>query len=252
MPQNSFGFPSLEDSQLSIDRVFGPRLQAEGNLTYLEFIAVVKALWDQLHPDIEIVPTSNGKYAKYPCITYGLELKRAHTSEPKPRTRQNLTDISQHIYGQRFQNVVAFTVITRADAGTIEATIGTDQHTTELRYVGAEVADRIMEVFEDFMLEYTPVFKRLGASEFVYARRYSDAEVNRDQTDVNKRVVTYMLTTEKLLATTYEKIEKIIIDIRNYFAYEKSILEQAASSTPNFEGTEVHVTDLFQTATPNQ
>ena len=130
--------------------------------------------------------------------------------------------------------------------------MGTDDHTTELRYVGAEIADRIMEVFEDFMLEYTPVFKRLGASEFVYARRYSDSEINRDETDVNKRIVTYMLTTEKLLATTHEKIESIVVDIRNYYAYEREIIQQANAATPNFDGTEVNLIDLFQTATPNQ
>jgi len=206
--------------------------------------------------DISLVSSLSLKniklYSKYPCITYGLDLKKAHTSEPKPRTRQVLNDINQHVYGQRFQNIVAFTVITRADAGSIEATVGTDDHTTELRYIGAEIADRIMEVFEDFMLEYTPVFKRLGASEFVYARRYSDSEINRDETDVNKRVVTYMLTTEKLLATTHEKIESIVIDIRNYYAYEREIIEQANAATPNFEGTEINIIDLFQTATPNQ
>lgn len=252
MPQGSFEFPSLGENDLSINRVFGPPLQAQGNLSYLEFIAVVKALWDNIHPDIEIVATSNGKVAKYPCITYGIELKKAHNAEPKPRTRQVLNEISQHVYGQRFQNVVAFTVITRANAGTIESTAGTDAHAVELKYVGAEVADTIMETFEDFMLEYTPVFKRLGASEFVYARRYSDAEINRDQTDVNKRTVTYMLTTEKLMATTHEKIEKIVVDVRNYFAYEKELLDQAASATPNYEGTELNIIDLFQTATPNQ
>ena len=252
MPQGSFPFPLFGEDSLSIDRVFGPPLQAQGNLTYLEFIDVVKILWNERPPDIDIVATSNGKYSKYPCITYGLDLKKAHGSEPKPRTRQVLNDINQHIYGQRFQNIVAFTVITRADAASIEATLGTDEHTTELRYVGAEIADRIMEVFEDFMLEYTPVFKRLGASEFVYARRYSDSEINRDETDVNKRIVTYMLTTEKLLATTHEKIESIVVDIRNYYAYEREIIQQANAATPNFDGTEVNLIDLFQTATPNQ
>jgi hypothetical protein len=61
-----------------------------------------------------------------------------------------------------------------------------------------------------------------------------------------------MLTTEKLLATTHEKIESIAIDIRNYYAYERELIQQANAATPNFDGTEINIIDLFQTATPNQ
>lgn len=84
------------------------------------------------------------------------------------------------IEAQRFQNVVSFTTIVEADAGKLDG--------SEQRYAGAEVADRIIDIFEDFMLEYTPVFKKLGASEFVYARRISDTEINMDQTDVVKEL----------------------------------------------------------------
>ena len=55
MAQNAFGFPLPSTNEVSIDRAFGPPLQAAGNLTYLEFISVVKLLWENLHPDIPIV-----------------------------------------------------------------------------------------------------------------------------------------------------------------------------------------------------
>lgn len=115
-------------------------------------------------------------------------------------------------------------------------------------YCGAEAADRIVEVFEDFMLEHTPVFKRLGASEFVYSRRMSDAKVNRNGIDVCKRTVTYMLTTEKLISTTISRIESILVDLRTYMATEPSNLVQA---TPNFENVDINIIDLYQTASPN-
>jgi hypothetical protein len=147
------------------------------------------------------------------------------------------------IEGQRFQNVVSFTVIVQADAGKIEG--------DTVRYVGAEVADRIMERFEDFMLEYTPVFKKLGASEFVYARRVSDTETNMDQTDVIKRTVLYLLTTEKISVSAVDIIDKIVYDVRQYIASQPA--------TPTYDYNRViyagrektNLVDLFQSATPN-
>ena len=149
------------------------------------------------------------------------------------------------VFGQRFQNVVSFTIITRANAGTAENQL-------EKRYSGAIVADNLAEIFEDFMLEHTPVFKRLGAAELVYSRRLSDSDINRDSTDIVKRTITYMLTTEKLIATTVETLEKIAIDVRRYMAYEQSILDQRYSmATPDFTNSELNIIDLHQTATPN-
>jgi hypothetical protein len=245
MPQNAYRFPVVGLNEINNDRRFGAPLQASGNLTYLEFVSVVKALWENAYPDIKVQPTSNGSYAEYPVIVYGLEIRKAHSSEPKPRTRntQHYEDIM--VFGQRFQNVVSFTVITKADAGTAKSDL-------EKRYSGAQVADNLIEIFEDFMLEHTPVFKRLGAAEFVYSRRLSDSEENRLGTDIIKRTVTYMLTTEKLIATSVDQIEKIAIDVRRYMAYEKSIIDDYLNSaTPSIDGTEMNIIDLYQTATPN-
>jgi hypothetical protein len=242
MPQNAFSIPGLNENDILTNRAFtGDPLQAAGNLTYIEFIALVKLLWGNAYPQIDFEAESGGSYAKFPIITYGLELKRTHSSEPKPRTRFLPKDADEIIYGQRFQNIVAFNVYTRAN----RADIPNDENPG---YVGAEAADRIMEVFEDFMLEHTPIFKRLGASEFVYSRRVSDSRLARDGIDVCKRTVTYMLTTEKLILTSISRIEKIIIDLRTYMATE---LENINPSTPNYANIDINVIDLKQTATPN-
>lgn len=241
MAQNAFGFPIPSINDVNIDRAFGPPLQAAGNLTYLEFISIVKLLWENLHPDIPIVPTQPAAYAIYPCIVYGLELRKSHTSEPKPRSRQ-VVENDHMVFGQRFQNIVSFTITTKI--------LGSSDK--ENRYSGAEVADSLAEIFEDFMLEYTPVFKRLGASEFVYARRLADAEENKNNTDIVKRTVTYMLTTEKLLITSVAVIEKIVFDIRTYMAHEKELVkEPLEKATPDFSNMEVNIIDLYQSATPS-
>jgi len=245
MAQNAYRFPVVGVNEINNDRIFGAPLQASGNLTYLEFIAVVKALWENAYPDIKVQPTSNGSYAEYPVRVYGLEIRKTHSSEPKPRTRNTQYRDDIMVFGQRFQNVVSFSVMTKANAGTSSSDL-------EKRYSGAQVADNLIEVFEDFMLEHTPVFKRLGAAELVYSRRLSDSDINRDGTDIIKRTVTYMLTTEKLIASSIEKIEKIAIDVRRYMAYEQSILDDyLTQATPSFENTEINIVDLYQTATPN-
>ena len=242
MAQNAFGFPEARINDVSIDRAFGPPLQANGNLTYLEFLAVVKALWENIHPDIPLKPDHGGSYAVYPSIVYSLEIRKPHTVEPKPRSRQVVQN-DYMVFGQRFQNVVSFTIVTKADrASTVD----------ESKYIGAEVADALAEVFEDFMLEYTPVFKRLGASEFVYARRLADTTETRDNIDICKRAITYLLTTEKLIQTSVSVIEKIAIDIRTAMSYENSlILNPFDKSTPDYTDTEIGIIDLYQSATPD-
>ena len=266
--QSSFPFPGRIDEDLSPfstrqnqmnefdrTRVTRPeqyhntdarRMKADGNLSYLEFIQVVKLLWENSYPDIPILATFGGTFATYPCIAYGIELKRAHNQEPKMRYRDKaLGDDGKYyiIEGQRFQNVVSFTIIVQADAAKLEG--------DSSRYVGAEVADRIIERFEDFMLEYTPVFKKLGASEFVYARRVSDTETNMDQTDVIKRTVLYLLTTEKLSVTAVDKVDKIVFDVRQYIASQPATPIYDYNRQVYDGHHETKIVDLFQSATPN-
>ena len=114
----------------------------------------------------------------------------------------------------------------------------------------AVMCDQIIEAFEDFMLEYTPIFKAAGASELVYSRRLADSEINRDGSDIHKRTVTYMLTTEKTYAIANARIEKIAVDARTWMAYEKELLRNQLA-TPNYQGTTGNMIDLFQGATPN-
>jgi hypothetical protein len=248
MAQNAFGFPEPRINDVSVNRAFGAPLQAAGNLSYLEFIAVVKLLWENIHPDIPIKPNHGVSYASFPAIIYGLEIRKPHTVEPKPRSRQ-VVENDYMIFGQRFQNVVSFSVITKADKASSESNLG------DGRYVGAEVADALAEVFEDFMLEYTPVFKRLGASELVYARRLADAEESRSNIDVIKRTITYLLTTEKLIQTSVSTIEKVAIDVRTAMAYEASLItsrqeELFNKSTPDYTDTPIEIVDLYS-ATPS-
>lgn len=188
---------SMETISEAVPR-FPERLgRAKGNLTYVEFIALVQRLWSESHPDIPFFATSGSQLARYPAIVYGLQLRKTHPQEPKPRVRENIRTTSDQegiiITGQRFQNIVNFTVVTENDP---------------------EAAEAIIEAFEDFMQEMTPVFKEMGLSEFAYARRLPDSEETKSGEDVVKRTVCYMVTTEKVTQTSVEKLRQIIVHSR--------------------------------------
>lgn len=173
-----------------------PPMRAKGNLTYLEFIRLVQRVWQEAHPEIPMVTSGADDPAKYPCIVYSLQLRKTHPNEPKMRYRQD-EDAGEDVFivgGQRFQNIVYF------------AAVGEAQN--------VEAVEELIEVFEDFMMEFTPVFKELGASELVYARRLSDTEENRSGSGVVRRTVSYMVTTEKVIATRYARLKEIVISAR--------------------------------------
>lgn len=241
---------------------FAESLQADGNLSYLEFISVVKSMWEESFPNYPIKATSSGdqsftwfnpnyidpetgrvtgKYEQTEAIiTYSLELRRAHSVEPKPRMRQ-IVNRDIYVYGQRFQNIISFTAMAPVGKkfGSNPDSIYDDQDNTYM-------IESLIEIFEDFMMEYTPVFKKIGASEFSYSRRLSDSEVNRDSKDVHKRTVTYMLTTEKIFAAKVNTIETMSIDIRTAMAHEIQ-----DSATPNSQQVSSNIIDLNLGSTPN-
>lgn len=239
-PLQSPGFRTIDKD--GIEEVYS------GTLTYLQFVNLVKMLWEQSHPTIPIIPLGPGTdtfaYHDY-AIVYALELRKSHTVEPKPRMRQNVLSNSYTIYGQKFQNIISFSVMTKigvVDGGSTPSSLNDDTFKSQ-------ISDQIIEAFEDFMLEYTPVLKAAGATELVYSRRLSDSEINREEKDILKKTVTYMLTTEKTFAAKNDRIEKILIDVRTWMAYEPSIVN--APATPDFENIDINIVDLNQTATPN-
>jgi len=199
-------------------------LRARGNLSYLEFLHLVKRTWEEVHPDIPMIPAGGGKPAKYPCIYYGLDLRKTHPSDPKVRHRESMEGDDGEaliISGQRFQNIVKYTVASETTSAG-----------------GVDQADRIIEEFEDFMMEYTPAFKELGASELVYSRRYSDHEDNRQGLAVVTRAVAYLVTTEKVTKTEYGKLKQIVIDARTW-------LQEMAEATHDLGGSMSGITPRY-------
>jgi len=183
-----------------------PPLRAKGNLSYLQFIELVKKIWSEAHPKIPLVTSGADDPAQYPCIIYSLQLRKTHPNEPKMRYREeknNQEDVFV-VGGQRFQNIIYFQAIGEAQ--------------------NVDTVEHLIEIFEDFMIEFTPVFKELGVSELVYARRLSDTEQQRPGANTVARTVSYMVTTEKVVSTRYDRLKEIVItartwleDLRDYY-----------------------------------
>lgn len=215
----SFGYPprgtaghSLKDLR-EASRVTNKslHLKARGNLSYLDFIRVVDHYWTLGHPNVPFFASSPATQAKYPCITYSLQMRKTHPSEPKPRLREHintgkavinedgdvvLSNPGIIIYGWRFVNLVKFTV-----------------H-DEVKPNGAQTVEELIEVFEDFMQEHMPVFKQLGASDLMYNQRLADEELNRNEDDIVRRAVNFRLTTEKINVVEIDKINDLCATIR--------------------------------------
>lgn len=210
------------------------RNRAQGNLSYLAFIALVKRYWEAGHPDIRLRPTQGPAFIQdskdndgfFPVIVYGLDTRRAMTVEPKPRIREEKMDDGDFyiISGQRFENLVSFTVY----------------DTNPIR------ADEVIEAFEDFMLEYTPAFKMLGASELVYFRRTPDNEGSEAGEDLARRNITYKLTTEKVRVMPVGRMEEIVIDARVFLSTNQTwSLDDDEVAT-----IEANIIDTYSHATP--
>lgn len=193
-------------------------LKAEGNLSYLGFIRALEYIWSEAHPEIPFYATGSKTYPKYPCIVYSLELRRTHPDEPKMKHRETIPgDITNPydtiVYGQRFQNIVNFAVLTESDPA---------------------VAEELIEIFEDFMAEFIPVFKKLGLSEIIYDRRVRDSGENRDNVDIIDRSVRYLITTEKLIRRDFGKLQEVLIDVAKFVQDATPVTQTIyAPSTPH-------------------
>jgi hypothetical protein len=196
-------------------------LRSESNLSYLQFIALLKKLWEDGNPLVPFKPVQSQSYAfttanpefdadqiespeniknmDIDCMmVYSLELRTPNANEPKMRVREEIVtdgDVNYLVQGQRFENLIIFSALSKG---------------------GPEIAEAVIESFEDFMLEHTPVFKRLGVSEILYSRRTPDNEQSRFAEDIDKRSVAYIVVIEKLRSTEIAKIEEITLNVRQY------------------------------------
>lgn len=173
-------------------------LQAQRNLSFLQYIDLVELLWGMAHPEITFGPIKPDK-AYDPdkgYIAYSLENRVTTPNNTKPRFRQEVDHPTKDgdrisIWTQSFQNTISFTSLHR----------------------NPRVAEETIEAFEDFIIEGTPVFKRLGIEELVYGRRIADDHDRRYGEDISARTVYYQVTTQKVMPVEQSKLKELIFHI---------------------------------------
>lgn len=186
-----------------------PPIQAKGSLTYLQFIQVVKNLWEEGNPEVAFVPMG-GKQNWDPdkgYIIYSQDRAVVKGDQLKPRLRHivdGATGKKIMVFTQSFNHIVRFTAVHRDPA----------------------IAEQILESFEDFMIRpVTIIAKMLGLEELIYDRRPPSDMEKRYGDDVADRAVCYLVTVQKVLSIETDKLQEAYI--------QASIAIGMGDATPN-------------------
>lgn len=172
-----------------------PPIQAQGNLSFHQFLDLIDVMWSDGHPDITFTAqaTDVATSPQRGYIVYSEELKRAVNSNPKPRHRVTIDDpttpgIKWAIYTQDFTHLIRFTAY----------------------HKNARVAEEIIEEFESFMLIMTPELIGAGAQHIFFDSRTPGKEDNRVGQDMSSRSVTYSVTLQKVAKIESAELQKVI------------------------------------------
>jgi len=189
-----------------------PPIQAKGNLTYLQFIDLIEALWNFGHPEIQFIPYGpiNQRFdSDQGYIVYGLEVRKPKANHPRPRlfeTRTHPTDPTKlvAIFLENFENMISFTAV----------------------HKNPRIAEEMIEAFEDFIIEMTPVLKKKGLEQISYYMRQHDRHEKRFGDDVASRSIVYQVGTQKIIITDVEKLDEVYLQV-----------QLAKPATPDFHAT---------------
>lgn len=128
-----------------------------------------------------------------PMITYKL-ISRKPKGEIKPRFREHFEEDGSgassrigEIYGQKFKCHVQFNIFASV----------------------YEVAEQVMERFEDAMITYAGFFKKNGVGEIMFDQQYTDESYENMRQTLSIRNLTYYLEVEKQTVIMREKIQSI-------------------------------------------
>lgn len=178
-------------------------LTAEGNASLFDLIKMIdklvkiamKDLDVQFVPDEDRTPIATPEiHIDSPYITYKV-IERAPKGELKPRVRQQIEEKSHdsnearvgQVYGQKFASILQFDIFASV----------------------YDVAEQVMERFEELLFIYAGYFKRKGISEIYFKKQYTDSYYDIYRQHVSIRSIQYYVETEKLIVIFRDKIQEI-------------------------------------------
>jgi hypothetical protein len=178
------------------------RLKSEKGASMLDFIKMIDKMVTSLMDDLKVkfipeegkvVYLSTDQKLDNPMITYKL-ISRKSKKESKPRLREtvlenfdNNSSRTGEIYGQKFQCHLQFNVYASV----------------------YEVAEQVMDRFEDMMITYAGYFKQNGVGEIFFDEQLTDESFEAIRQTLSIRNFRYYVEIEKVRVIMNENIKEI-------------------------------------------
>lgn len=187
-----------------------PPLTAFGNIQYRDVIKMIGAMWEGAHPEVIFRRwADNEEYnPEYGYIIYSLVARVPADNNAKPRMHQEYRKsdgVPMTAFIQSFMNQVRFSAMHR----------------------DPDVADEMIEEFEDFMMVAIPVLMKNGVEQIFYLQRNSDQNQSRPSQDMSIASMDWRIFTQKQF-----HVENAVID--DFFIRVSTVMgnDQATPSTP--------------------
>lgn len=177
-------------------------LKADKSATLFDFIKMIDKLVTLTMKDLEVnfipdegktVYLSNDQRLDTPMITYKLK-ERKPKGELKPRFRENFKESKNgiesrvgEVYGQKFKCHIQFDIFASV----------------------YEVAEQVMERFEELMITYAGYFKKNGIAEIIFDKQFTDETFESMRQTLSIRSISYYVEVEKLTVIMRESIKGI-------------------------------------------
>ena len=180
------------------------QLKADKSASLFDFIKMIDRIVSITMKDLQvkfipdegkIIHLSNDQPLDTPMITYKL-ISRKPKGELKPRFRESFVEDKDdyesrfgEIYGQKFECELQFNIFASV----------------------YEVAEQVMERFEDMMITYAGYFKKNGVGELLFKQQCTDETFSKMRQTLSIRNLSYYVEVEKLTVIMEESIK--VIDI---------------------------------------
>lgn len=176
---------------------------ATANASLFDFIKMVEKLTLLTLKDLEVefIPDENKNIVEnadikldHPVITYKVIFRKPKT-ELKPRIRQTIREKAEdadeervgEVYGQKFDCIIQFNVFASV----------------------YDVAEQVMERFEEMIFVYTGWMKNQGVAELLFDQQLTDENYDLFRQTISVRNLRYKVEVEKLHVIFTDKIKSI-------------------------------------------
>lgn len=170
-----------------------PYSKAEKNASLEDFIAMVKnvVIKGMKGDNVEFIPDEGSTKVlepsykiDHPVIFYSIISRAPRETEPKPKIRED--GIEKNADGTRSRRMTIYGQVFDCQ---IQFNIAASDY---------QIANKVMNVFEDLIFKYTGNFKRNGVSDIFFVKQYTDSGLSEYRQKMSIRSLVYRVSIEKI------------------------------------------------------